>query len=193
MPIGPFVRPPRPLPWSLRPLLAVSARVAGSELLPARLLAHVPRLALALGLVEALAPAGPRDLDARSLAIARIVASATAGCPFCLDMNAATWKRAGLSADEVTMLVALDEARWIALAPRERLVARYASALSQTPVSLSEDLLTELECELDDHEIVVLAVTIGLVNFWSRFNQGVGVPAAGLAAASGCPVAMPSA
>ena len=176
---APWVLPPERPPWCLRPLLWLTRRLTGKDPLPARLLAWAPKLALGAGLFEALSPGAPADLDGRSLAAARVVASAVAGCPFCLDTNAAAWKRAGLSADELGALLALDAARWPALGAREVLAARFARALSRTPVVVDEALRRELAAAFSPREVVTLASAVAQVNYWSRFNQGLGVPAAG--------------
>lgn len=181
-----LVQPRRPVPWLLRPLVWLTRRITGKDPLPARLLAHAPKLALGAGVVEALAASAPADLDARSLATARIVASAVAGCPFCLDMNAATWKRAGLSPQELEALLSLDEPRWEALGPREACAAQFAHALSSTPVLVPPELRARLQQLFTERERVVLADTVALVNFWSRLNQGLGVPSAGFFDESVC-------
>lgn len=182
-----LVVPPRPrAPLFLRPMLWLAKRLTGKDPLPGRLLAWFPKGAVGVGVFEALAAGAPTDLDARSLATARIVSSAVAGCPFCLDMNAATWKRAGLSPNELTMLVHLRRADWASLGAREHLAARYAEALSLTPVVLSPELAHALSTVFSPRELVVLATTIAQVNFWSRFNQGLGVPSAGFFDESVC-------
>lgn len=167
-------------------MLWLAKRLTGKDPLPGRLLAWFPKGAVGVGVFEALAAGAPGDLDARSLATARIVSSAVAGCPFCLDMNAATWKRAGLSPGELTMLVHLRRADWASLGVREHLAARYAEALSLTPVVLSPELAHALTTVFSPRELVVLATTIAQVNFWSRFNQGLGVPSAGFFDESVC-------
>jgi AhpD family alkylhydroperoxidase len=180
------VQPPARIPWYLRPALWLARRMTGKDPLPGRLLAHSPKAALSVGLFEAAAPHGPGDLDTRVLAIARIVASAVAGCPFCVDMNAATWSRAGLTVNELEGLLRLDAARWTALAPRELTAARYARALSATPVLVDGPLRTALRAHFSEREVVVLAHTVAQVNYWSRFNQGLGVPSAGFFDESVC-------
>ena len=114
---------------------ALARRQTGKDPLPGRLLAHFPKGAFGAGMLE-LCAADARDLEsddgARLLAIARITASAVAGCPFCVDMNAATWQRAGLGRDELVALLSRDDAGLAALAlePRAALTVRYAAALS---------------------------------------------------------------
>jgi AhpD family alkylhydroperoxidase len=182
---------PTPPPLWLRPLVWLAERIAGGPLPPARLLAMSPRQALGAGILELTAASAPRDLDPRSLAAARIIASLTAGCPFCLDMNAATWRRAKLSADDLSALLSADPLRWEALGAREAAAARYAHALSLTPAHVSPALQAELRGLFSPREIVVLATTIAQVNMWSRFGEGLGVPPLGMAAAAQCPVSLP--
>lgn len=160
-------------------MLWLTRRITGKDPLPARLLAHSPKAAVGAGVFELLAAGAPGDLDARCLAVARLVASVVGGCPFCVDMNAATWERAGLTAGELAALLEGDEGRFEALGAREAVAARYARALSLTPVHVDASLQAALTAHFSPREVVVLASTIAQVNFWTRFNQGLGVPAAG--------------
>jgi alkylhydroperoxidase family enzyme len=101
-------------------------------------------------------------------------------------MNAATWKRAGLLATELPLLFKGDEGGFSSLGTREALAARYSRALSLTPVTLPSELTASLTREFSPREVVVLATTIAQVNYWTRFNQGLGVPAAGFFDESVC-------
>lgn len=170
------------VPWLLRPLLWATRWVTGKDPLPARLLTLFPRAAVSVGVFEAFT-AGPRDLDARVLAVARVTASLVGGCPFCLDMNAGAWQRNGLRAEELPALFAGDLS---GLSPREATAGRYARALSLTPVELDEPLRVALVTHFTPRERVVLAHTIAQVNYWTRFNQGLEVPAAGFFDESVC-------
>jgi AhpD family alkylhydroperoxidase len=182
------VQPPRRVPLLLRPVLWLARRFTGKDPMPARLLAHFPKGAVGAGLFELAAPHGPRDLESRVLAVARVVASAVAGCPFCIDMNAAGWREAGLTVAELESLLRLDRPGWERLGARERLAARYAEALSGTPVRLDEELVAALRAAFSEREIVVLAFTVGQVSFWSRFNQGLGIGSAGFFDEGVCPL-----
>lgn len=182
---------PTPPSLLLRPFIWLAERIAGGPLRPARLLAMSPKQAFGAGVLELTAASAPRDLDPRSLATARIVASLSAGCPFCLDMNAATWSGAQLSREDLQVLFADDPQRWDELGPREATAARYARALSSTPAHVSQALQDELNAHYSAREIVVLALTIAQVNMWSRFSEGVGVPPLGMAVAAQCPVSLP--
>lgn len=180
-----FIEPPKRARWYLRPMLWLTRRITGKDPLPARLLAHFPKGAIGAGIFE-LTAAGAGDLEARTLAIVRIVASVVTGCPFCVDMNAATWQRAGLTPDELRVLLQPDRARFDELGAAGASAARYARALSLTPVVVTLELASELRRHFSERAIVVLATTIAQVNYWSRFNQGLGVPAAGFFDDSEC-------
>jgi len=186
-----LVEPPLRTPWYLRIGLWWARRATGKDLLPGRLLAHFPRGAIGAGLFELGAAHAPRDLGARELAVARLVASATAGCPFCIDMNAAGDAAAGLSPDELTVVVGLDVDRWPALGDREHVAARYAHCLSSTPVILPLELQELLRATYSEREIVVLATTIAQVNYWARFCNGLGIPSASFFDDRACPLPVP--
>ncbi len=180
-----LISPPARVPWFLRPMLWLAKKITGKDPLPGRLLAWFPKGAVGAGVFE-LAAAGKGDLEPRVLTVARVAASVTSGCPFCLDMNAGTWQRNGLKAGELPGLFALEEAALERLGEREAWAARYAVALSRTPVELSEPLRAGLTRVFTPRETVVLAATIAQVNFWARLNQGLGVPAAGFFDESVC-------
>lgn len=181
--VEPCARPP----WILRPALWLAAKIAKKDTLPARILAHFTKGAVGAAVVEACAPSAS-DLDARSLAAARVAASVVAGCPFCVDMNAATWQRAGLLPHELQGIMALDEAVIAALSPRESAAVRFAIGLSRTPIALDDALTESLRAHFTERERVVLAEAIALVNFWSKFNQAMGVGSAGFFDESACRV-----
>lgn len=174
-----LVAPPARIPWYLRLGLWWARRKLGKDSLPARLLAHAPRAALGAGIFELTTPHASKDLRHRELAVARLVASATAGCAFCLDLNASGHGEAGLSREELDVLVRMDEARWVLLGHREHAAARFAVALSRTPVEVPAELGAELRARFSERAIVMLATAIAQVNYWARFNQALGIPAAG--------------
>lgn len=175
----------------LRPLLWLAERIAGAELELARLLAMKPKLAIGAAALELTAASAPRDLEPRTLATVRLVVSLTVGCPFCLDMNAATWRRAQLERADLEAILSMEPARWEVLGRRAALAARYAYALSLTPVRLDDALRAQLADTFSGPELVTLATTIAQVNFWSRQAQGLDIKSLGLAYDAECPVKLP--
>jgi AhpD family alkylhydroperoxidase len=168
--------PPRP-PWYLRPALWMARRMTGKDPMPARMLAHSPKAAIAGGVLELLAAHGPGDLETRTLKLTRLAASVATGCPFCVDMNAAGHDDAGVSREEIAAL--LEGADVVGLTARERAAVDFARALSTTPIVVDDALRAAMRESFSAREGVVLASTIAQVNYWARLNQGLGVPAAG--------------
>ena len=62
-----FISPPRKIPFYLRPGVWLAERIAGRELLPARLLAWYPKVAVSSGILEALIAHREPTLDERML------------------------------------------------------------------------------------------------------------------------------
>ena len=172
-----LINPPAKSPWYLRPALWLAGRIAGKDPLPARVLSHYPKGAIASGLFEAMAAHGPSDLETRTLKLARVAASVATGCPFCIDMNAANHEGAKVALAEVRALLAGQELPQASA--REGAAVRFARALSETPVVVDDDLAGALRSNFTEREIVVLATTIAQVNYWARLNQGLGIPSAG--------------
>lgn len=183
MPLIP--EPPR-TPFLLRLGVRFSEKVTGRRMLPARLLAWVPRAAVGAGVMEALVA---HDVPtARILRLVRLAASFTVGCAFCIDLNAHERDREGITDAELDALRRLGPTAsdldglataFPTLDPRERLAVGYAQRVSLTPPDLPGWFTAELTRAFDERELVTLASTIAQVNFWARFNQALGVPSAG--------------
>ncbi|MFO0738694.1 MAG: carboxymuconolactone decarboxylase family protein [Labilithrix sp.] len=173
-----MLAPPSRLPLLLRPAIWLARRMTGKDPLVARLLAHLPKAAVASGVLELLAAHAPGDLDARTLKLARLAASVMAGCPFCIDMNAAEFSVAGVTREEVAALV---EGTPLppSLDARARAAVELARAMSSTPVEIASSLRAELEEVFAARELVALTTAIAQVNYWARLNQSLDVPAAG--------------
>lgn len=178
---GPPLEAPRTIPLLLRPALWIARRMTGKDPLPARLLSHFPKAALAGGLLEVLSAHAPKDLDARTLKLARLTASVISGCPFCIDMNASEHEQAGVSRGELALLVRRDIDALVASfeSERDRVVVELARAMSVTPVRADAVLRERLRAVFEPKAIVTLSTAIAQVNYWARLNQALGVPAAG--------------
>ena len=181
-----LIDPPRRPNPLLRAGVWASERVTGRRMVPARLLAWVPRAAVGAGVMEALVA---HDVpSARILRLVRLASSFTVGCAFCIDLNAHEREREGVTDAELDALRRLGTtasdpdglaAAFPTLDPRERLAVGYAHRVSLTPPDLPAWFTTALTETFDERELVTLASTIAQVNFWARFNQALGVPPAG--------------
>lgn len=180
----PLIAEPSRIALPLRLGINISDRLVGRRLVPARLLAWVPRAAVGAGVLEALVAHEP----ARLLRLVRLTASFTVGCGFCIDMNAHEREREGVTDEELAGLRDLGgrvsgaddlDALLPSLSARERLAVSYAHRVSLTPPDLPAAFTDALTAAFDERGVVTLASTIAQVNFWARLNQALGVPPAG--------------
>ncbi len=167
----------------LRLGIAVSERVTGRRMEPARLLAWYPRAALGSGVLESLV--AHREPSRRLLKLVRVTASLTASCPFCVDMNSHEAARAGVTEAELRALQRGTEDQLTTLTPRERTAIAYARAISATPLEFEDDLKARLTDHFDEREIVILATTAAQVNYWARTIQALGIQPAGFCTVPG--------
>jgi alkylhydroperoxidase family enzyme len=61
----------------------------------------------------------------------------------------------------------------------EKLVIRYAAAMTHTPVEVSEELFRALRQYFDERQLVELTSGIAWENFRARFNHAFGIEAEG--------------
>lgn len=74
----------------------------------------------------------------------------------------------------------------------EKLVLHYAVAMTETPVSVSDDLFAELERHFIPRQLVELTTAIAWENFRARFNHAFGIKSAGFSEGAFCPLPAPS-
>ncbi len=167
-------------PRRMNPLLrlgvAISERVTGRRMLPARLLAWYPKAAIGAGVLESLV--AHDEPSPRLLKLVRMSASITANCAFCVDMNSFEYDRAQISDAEAAALAGdLDAVDTFTAA--ERLAIEYTRRISRSPLEFPADLMTALREAYSERELVILATTAAQVNYWARVIQALGIPPAG--------------
>lgn len=114
------------------------------------------------------------------------------GCTWCLDFNYFEARNKDLDLDK-----AREVPRWRESAlftPLEREVMGYAEAMSQTPVTVTDEMVASLRAQLGDAALVELTAVIAFANFTTRPNVALGIESDGFAAACGLkPLAEPTA
>lgn len=163
----------------LRVGIALSERVTGTRMLPARLLAWYPKAAISSGVLESLIAHKDRDISGRELKLVRMTVSLTAECPFCVDMNSHEYAAAGISDEEAAALPRGTERAVATFTPREQVAIAYARAASSSPLAFDGELREDLTRHFTPREIVILATTAAQVNYWARLIQALGIPPAG--------------
>ncbi len=74
------------------------------------------------------------------------------------------------------------------LDPLEKLVLRYAEAMTRTPVEVSDELFGELRRRFDERQLVELTSAIAWENYRARFDHAFGAEAEGFSDGAFCPL-----
>ena len=75
-----------------------------------------------------------------------------------------------------------------ALRDVEKLVVRYAVAMTATPVEVPDDLFAQLTRHFNERQLVELTSAIAWENFRARFNHAFGIEAEGFSKGAFCPL-----
>jgi 4-carboxymuconolactone decarboxylase len=171
-----------------RPLTRVSywlsRRLFGEVPKPLTVTAHHPRLFVGYNAFEA-ALEGADAVEDRLTELAVLKAATDVGCEFCVDLGAAEASDLGVSDAQLRHLADFEDSD--AFSERERLVLRYAEALSSTPPLVTDTLFDALSREFDETELVELTAAIAFENYRARFNRAFDIGAQGFSEGSCCP------
>jgi alkylhydroperoxidase family enzyme len=105
------------------------------------------------------------------------------GCTWCLDFNYFEARNKNIDMDK-----AREVPRWRdseVFTPLERDVMAYAEAMSQTPVTVDDEMVANLRTQIGDAALVELTAVIAFANFTTRPNVALGIESDGFAAACG--------
>lgn len=178
-----FIEPPKKMAWYLKLMLKIAKKKVGMDLLPGRILAWFPKGAIGSGIMEVLA-AHDDAIDGRIIKLIRMKISFIMGCPFCIDMNYFQSEKYNISKKEIDAIETLNfvynksDINGI-FSQREILALKYTTYITQTPSKVEEEFMDEMKQNFSEKEIVIMAVTIAQVNFWTRLNISLGIPPAG--------------
>ena len=173
-----FIEQPKRVPFLLRIGIWFSERIIGRIMLPARILAWYPKVAVGSGVLEALVVHEDGAMDRRMLKLIRMAASHETACSFCIDMNSHGHRQAGITDEEAEALHG-DVAQVASFSEREKLAIAYARLISQTPLKFHPAMVERVKSVFTEREIVILASTAAQVNYWARLIQALGIPPAG--------------
>ena len=105
-----------------------------------------------------------------------------------MDLNSAVGRGEGIGEQQLAHLADFEDSP--AFSETEKRVLRYATALTQTPADVPEQLFNSLREHFNPRQMVELTVAIAWENFRARFNRGFGIDAEGFSEGATCPVAI---
>ena len=121
--------------------------------------------------------------DEELKSFAHIAVASLVGCSWCLDFNYFEARNRGLDVEK-----AREIPRWREVSvftPLERDVLEYAEAVSQTPPTVTDELVGRLYAALGAAAVVELTTVIAFANMSTRGNVALGIESDGFAAACG--------
>ena len=117
------------------------------------------------------------DLSLKSFA--HMAVAAQIGCSWCLDFGYYQAFNEHLDMDK-----AAEVPRWrdsTVFTPLEREVMGYAEAMTQTPPTVTDEMVAELRRQLGDAAVVELTAFVALANMNARANVALGIESEGYA------------
>ncbi|BBX42816.1 carboxymuconolactone decarboxylase family protein [Mycobacterium simiae] len=172
--------------FTKRKLAQMTGLETAGMLEPLRMYAHIPRLLSAYGKLEQ-AEAKLDILSPRHRALAELKAATTVGCEYCIDLGSQIARRWGLTDEELRALSNYRAAT--CFSDVDKLILEYATAMSHTPVEVTDELFDALRGHFDTPQLVGLTHVINLGNMRARFNIALGIKSAGFSGGQVC--AMP--
>lgn len=174
------------------PAARLSYRLARRELgevpAPLTLMAHHRGVLLGYGAME-YALDRAEAVDDRLTELAVLKSAMDIGCEFCVDIGAALGRDLGVTEAQLRNLHEFEDSD--AFDREERLVLRYAAAMTETPTEVPEELVDELRAQFDEPQLVELTAAVAFENFRGRFNHALGVESQDFAEGAYCPAPEP--
>src|SRR5277367_5714809 len=150
---------------------------------PLRMYAYIPKLLNAYGRLE-MAESKMDILSPRHRALAELKSAMTVRCEYCIDLGSAIARGWGLTDEE--LLALSDYPNATCFSDLDKLILDYATAVSRTPVEVSDELFDRLRMHFDNAQVVGLTHVITLGNLRGRFNLALGIGASGFSEGKVC-------
>ena len=142
---------------------------------------HVPALKAGMRFGQRLQKWDACDEGLKSFA--HMAVASLVGCTWCLDFNYFMAKNHGLDVDRAREIPRWRESD--VFTPLEREVMAYAEAMSQTPPTVTDEMVESLSAQLGNAGVVELTTVIGYANLTTRSNVALGIESEGFASACG--------
>jgi AhpD family alkylhydroperoxidase len=169
----------------VRLIYRLSRRRLGRDMDPVSVYAHAPGLLIGYGMFEQ-ATGKLNEVDERLKALAVTKAAAVVTCEFCCDIASSLAREAGITEEQLLALPRYRESG--AFDELELLVLDYATAMSRTPATVTDELFAALRERFDERQLVELTNEIALENMRARFNSAFDMTPAGFSEGMVCAI-----
>ncbi|ANR93151.1 carboxymuconolactone decarboxylase family protein [Mycobacterium avium] len=162
--------------FTRRKLAQMTGLETAGMLEPLRMYAHIPRLLNAYGKLEQ-AESKLDVLSPRHRALAELKSATTVRCEYCIDLGSQIARQWGITDEELLGMANYRDAP--CFSDLDKLILEYATAISRTPVEVSDELFEALRAHFDTAQLVGLTHVITLGNLRARFNIALDIGSSG--------------
>lgn len=162
--------------FTRRKLAQMTGLETAGMLEPLRMYAHIPRLLNAYGKLEQ-AESKLDVLSPRHRALAELKSATTVRCEYCIDLGSQIARQWGITDEELLGMAKYRDAP--CFSDVDKLILEYATAISRTPVEVSDELFEALRAHFDTAQLVGLTHVITLGNLRARFNIALDIGSSG--------------
>ncbi len=160
-------------PWYVRLFFWHQRRKYGAVLEPAKLWGRTPKVFAMLALLYGAFDRRQSPLSPALRTLITVRVSQINWCPFCVDINAATALKRGVSAEKLAQLSCFAESDLFT--DMEKAVLHYAEAITGSDQQTTKAHFSALSKYLNDDAIIELTGLIGFQNMSSKFNSALDV------------------
>jgi len=174
----------------LRVFYRFARRRFGAVPEPFSVLAHHQKLMIAAGRHEMAAEKASKVLPANIREIAVYRVATRLGCSWCVDFGTMLQKHEGL---DIERLKQIDDYRTSeAYSHQERLAIAYADAMTDTPVSVTDEQVERLRREFGDKGVLELTYQLALENLRARSYTALDIRDQGFTSGDACLIPVPA-
>ncbi|RCW40777.1 AhpD family alkylhydroperoxidase [Halopolyspora algeriensis] len=175
--------------WLATLIYRFARRRYGAVPQPVAVAAHHPGLLLSSGIVEMTTEKVATVLPASVRELATYRVASRIGCSWCVDFGTMLQLKEGLNIERLKHIE--DYAFSEHFDELDRLVIAYADAMTEQPVTVTDEQVAELDRRLGHKAVLELTYMIALENERTRFNHALGITDQGFTSGEACRVPMP--
>jgi 4-carboxymuconolactone decarboxylase len=101
-----------------------------------------------------------------------------------MDIGSAVGRKQGVTEEQLRDLAAFESS--LAFSDLDKLVLRFAVAMTRTPVNVPDALFTDLQRRFNPRQMVELISAIAWENYRARFDHAFGIESEGFSEAAVC-------
>ena len=153
---------------------------------PLAVAAHHRKIMIATAVNELMAERAVHVMPKALLQLAVYRTAWTIGCSWCVDFGTMLMRLDGLDIDQLKHIADFETSD--AFTDDERGIIRYADAMSETPMTVTDEQVATLVERYGQDGVVELTDQIALENHRSRFNHALGITDQGFSSGDSCRV-----